>query len=515
MTEQDMERVKRSVIRKYPIFASVALFGVPIQEDKNILTIEIRGEKNNTGGVDLKGIKYNPDFLDNLTFEQQVFVLAHETCHIAFKHFARSQDKPEKDVEKKYLAYCEKVNDKKLREIQKIRLYQIYYDIWNIATDACINAFLKKDGLNMPTDVIDKKTGKRMEFVNIEDGLFRRAEVIYDALVKKLENEKENDILDNKSGQASYQDNQVGGGLDDIDTDNYQGIDSHAAWASEPQKSSDILESPKPIDKNLDNKVDETLEGFIDEAMVFSKNKAEREKNVGKSLQSVFDKITAEAGCSQVQIVKPIFSWKELLIRSIENEIETWGFRRASRFSPNARIEDRIQDDRATTEVVLDTSGSISDILLRGFLCQLVPLFKETEIKVGCFGGEFHGFMELQSMEQVMEFRAIRDNGGTNFEAAATAFTKDKGNKKINKIVFTDGMLDGWTDHRQRTKVDNIMWIVFGNKPDFEPISGKIIRVSEKDLNQILNDVAMNYMQLNDTQGNNTEIVEETSRFRR
>ena len=34
-----------------------------------------------------------------------------------------------------------------LRKIEKIRLHRKYNNLWNIATDACINAFLMKDGL--------------------------------------------------------------------------------------------------------------------------------------------------------------------------------------------------------------------------------------------------------------------------------------------------------------------------------------------------------------------------------
>ena len=63
--------------------------------------------------------------------------------------------------------------------------------------------------------------------------------------------------------------------------------------------------------------------------------------------------------------------------------------------------------------------------------------------------------------------------------------------------------------------MDDIIWVVFGEEMDFEPVGGKIIRVSEKDLNQILNTAAMSYMQLNDVQINNTEVAEETSKLKR
>ena len=70
MTQRNMERVKRAVIRKYPIFASVALFNVPIEEDNKISTAEVYAEKLDNGDLKLIGIKYNPDFFDNLSFEQ-------------------------------------------------------------------------------------------------------------------------------------------------------------------------------------------------------------------------------------------------------------------------------------------------------------------------------------------------------------------------------------------------------------------------------------------------------------
>ena len=45
MTKQEMECVKRAVIRKYPIFASIALFNVPIEEDNRIPTAAVWARK--------------------------------------------------------------------------------------------------------------------------------------------------------------------------------------------------------------------------------------------------------------------------------------------------------------------------------------------------------------------------------------------------------------------------------------------------------------------------------------
>ena len=92
----------------------------------------------------------------------------------------------------------------------------------------------------------------------------------------------------------------------------------------------------------------------------------------------------------------------------------------------------------------------------------------------------------MESLEQIENYKVVRDQGGTNYEAAATAFTT-KEYCFINKIVFTDGELDGLFSHAQKTKVNGIYWIVFGNKMNFSPVSGKIIRVNENDLNKMIN----------------------------
>ena len=575
MTKQEMERVKRAVIRKYPIFASVALFNVSIEEDNRISTAAVWAKEDNNGKIVLGGIKYNSDFFDNLSFKQQVFVLAHETCHIAFKHFERSLEKPKRDIDSKYQKYCESVSDEKLRKMELIKLEKKYYNFWNIATDACINAFLKKDGLEMPNNIIDKKTGIPMNFVDIADGLYRRSEAIYDSIVKKdneknkeeqdnqgnkRTNQNEQDSLNNKSDNNQDALNDKGDNtrdgqdkknrcdkgknvsdsdeVDDFDIDDYQGIDSHEHWRGNStvskakndkqidnknnqdaakktkNESKSFLDRIKDFlgvgDKNQDNVGDKTSDKktgetpnevekksndenqeqidsmFNDETIVFRENTKIREESKKTSFSEALGNITKGTSIDDISFVKPVLSWKQLLIGSIEEEEEKWGYRRASRNMPNARIEDRIQDEKATTEIILDTSGSISEQILKSFLYQLLPLFRETEIKVGCFAGKFHGFTELKTIDQIKNFRPLRDSNGTNFEAAVKAFSCDNPSRRINKIVFTDGKLDYVASHRQQTKVDGIIWIVFGNKMDFKPLSGKVIKVNEVDLSKTI-----------------------------
>lgn len=490
MAKYNIDRIIRAVKRQYPYFSSLALFNVPILEDESIETAAVCGETLEDGSIEVKKIIFNPDFLDSLTFEEQVFVFAHEICHIAFKHFIRSIDKPVKDAKRKYEEYCMKESNEDLREAKKI-YYQIRYNnIWNIATDACINAFLQRDGLKMPKDIIDKKTGKKMNFVDISDGLYRNAEKIYDDLVKKeeeKESEKNNNSENNNDNTKSS--NSVGGGLDDIDIDNYKGIDSHDNWKGRQDQDQNEVESDEKSSDNTGDGViketeqEEKEDNEIDENSMFEKNRQKKDDMFKDALDKSLKKINKELSFKVSKDAHPVVSWKSLLIRNLEEEEENWGYRRANRFVPNARIEDTMQDIKSETEVVIDTSGSVSTSLIKEFLMQLVPLFKESKIKVGFFSGSFHGFTEINSVEDIDNLKVIRDGGGTNYEAAATAFSPDNGGYRKNKLVFTDGQLDSITTHVQRTNVPGIIWLVFGNKMDFNPISGKIIKVDEKGQN--------------------------------
>ena len=78
----DIGALKRKMLVKYPFFGSV-VSSVNYKEDNEIATAETDG----------KTIYYNPVFLENLSVEEQIFIFAHEVCHIAFNHILRSEGK--------------------------------------------------------------------------------------------------------------------------------------------------------------------------------------------------------------------------------------------------------------------------------------------------------------------------------------------------------------------------------------------------------------------------------------
>ena len=127
----DIESTKRKMLVKYPFFGSVVA-NVNYKENNNI----------QTAGTDGKVIHYNKEFLEKLSVEEQTFIFAHEVCHVAFNHILRSEGKNPA--------------------------------IWNIATDAVINAFLKRDGLKMVEGGVD-----------MADAINYDAEQLYEKLLKE------------------------------------------------------------------------------------------------------------------------------------------------------------------------------------------------------------------------------------------------------------------------------------------------------------------------------------------
>lgn len=225
-------------------------------------------------------------------------------------------------------------------------------------------------------------------------------------------------------------------------------------------------------------------DGDIDEREEFEKNRELRRdiaRNFTKQLkergmgQGAIDRSVKDIGSE-----KEIVDWRQLLRREIDKTETLWTQRRSIAENNYAyRLEENDIDDEALTEVMLDTSGSVSTTLLRNFVRQLKPLLKKTKLKVGCFDTHFYGFAEIKNEKDIDKF-TILGGGGTDFEGAIQNFTFKR---EVNKIVFTDGY-----DEMTMTdkKYADIVWIVFENT-DFKPTVGKVIQVSHQDLKKLYN----------------------------
>ena len=478
----DIAALKRKMLVKYPFFGSVVA-SVGYKENKDIPT----------AGTDGETIYYNPEYLEGLSVEEQTFIFAHEVCHIAFNHILRSEGKnPE---------------------------------LWNIATDGVINQFLKRDGLKMASGGVDMA-----EAINYD------AEQLYEKLLQEKQQSgqgnQQQSSGDSQSGnnqqqsQSPQQGNsgsgssqeeknqsqeQSGGesGEDSQKEDKSKqdvGHDTHSMWEQavkkhkEQQEKTDKKESllDKLLGKDKDKKDKEKTElekkqeelESMGEKDAFKKNLEDKKKQL-EELKEAISKQASQAGTStnrdirtvnDIGTAKPLIDWRYVLREAIKYDVD-WSYKNATLEDGvvNANLEEQPMPE---TEIVLDTSGSINEVILKNFLRECKNILQHTKLKVGCFDTEFYGFHEIRTEEDIEKMR-FEGGGGTDFDVAVGAFSR----RVENKIIFTDG------EASMPDMPLDAIWIVFGGEK-INPKGGKVIHIDNEQLERLYN-----YQMTNEVKG--------------
>ena len=489
----DIAALKRKMLVKYPFFGSVVA-SVDYKENKNI----------GTAGTDGKTIYYNPDFLELLDIDEQTFVFSHEVCHIAFNHILRSEGKDS--------------------------------ELWNIATDGVINQFLKKDGLKIVEGGVDiadainydaeqlynkwleekqqkqqnsqngqensqngqnqnQNTGQNSQnnSNNEQSNDGQNSEQLQDSSSEKNNSSEEEMNSKNQSGSSdsgSFSSKENDSQSEDSKTETREkeqsssksdvGHDTHSMWEDAIKKHKE--EQSKSGKKNslLDkilNKQEELEK--MGEKDAFKKNREEKIKEL-EELKKAIAKQASTAGAStnrEVRTIedigtsKPLIDWRYILREAIKYEVD-WSYK-------NAIIEDGVvsanleEQSMPETEIVLDTSGSINEILLKNFLKECKNILQHSRLRVGCFDTEFYGFQEIRT-EKDIENMKFEGGGGTNFDVAVGAFSR----RVENKIIFTDGQAS------MPEMLINAIWIVFG-QTKINPKVGKVINITPEQLDRL------------------------------
>ncbi len=479
----DIAALKRKMLVKYPFFGSVVA-SVGYKENKDIPTT----------GTDGETIYYNPEYLEGLSAQEQTFIFAHEVCHIAFNHILRSEGKNA--------------------------------ELWNIATDGVINQFLKRDGLKLAPGSVDMA-----EAINYD------AEQLYEKLLQEKQQRQQ------QSGQGNSQQNQQGnqqqssggsqggnnqqqpqspqqgnsgsgssqekqsqeqnGGKSEEDSQKEDkskqdvGHDTHSMWEQavkkhkEQQEKTDKKENllGKDKEKTELEKKQEELESMGEKA-AFKKNLEDKKKQL-EELKEAILKQASQVGTStnrdirtvnDIGTAKPLIDWRYVLREAIKYDVD-WSYK-------NATLEDGVvsanleEQPMPETEIVLDTSGSINEVLLKNFLRECKNILQHTKLKVGCFDTEFYGFHEIRTEEDIENIQ-FEGGGGTDFDVAVGAFSR----RVENKIIFTDGKAS-----MPDMPLDAV-WIVFGGEK-INPKGGKVIHIDNEQLEKL-----NNYQIPNETKG--------------
>lgn len=302
------------------------------------------------------------------------------------------------------------------------------------------------------------------------------------------ENASQQDISDTKNSQQS--DKQSKDSNNDDKKHKDVGHDTHSMWEetvkkhkeqeqNKEKKNNEINKKNKNSSEKDDfEKKQEELEN-MGEKKAFKKNLEDRKKQL-EELKEAISKLASQAGSTSnedvreienIGISKPLIDWRYILREAIKYDVD-WSYQ-------NATIEDGVitpnleEQPKPETEIVLDTSGSISDVLLRNFLRECKNILQQSRVKVGCFDTKFYGFHEIRT-EQDIENMKFVGRGGTDFYVAINAFSR----RVENKIIFTDG--EAWMPN---IPCDAI-WIVFG-QTKINPKGGKVIYITPEQLDKL------------------------------
>ena len=386
----DITALKRKVIALYPFFGSIAA-DVEYQETEDIKSIKSDG----------RNIFYNPKYMSCLSAADQIFVLAHELCHIAFEHTARGKGKDPM--------------------------------IWETATDAVINQMLKRDGLDIIAGGID-----------YPEAIDYDAEQYYEILLKeKLD-------IELLFGKLEDQENPAGGGGNGEQPPESDDSEDDSEDEDNNDESDQVL---LPAEDDSDNEDSEDDEHALVE---------EKESKAGNAVNRD-TRIVEEIGNCQ-----PVIDWRLILLDTINYGVD-WSYTNA--VLENGIVRPVLEEMPVPeTEIVLDTSWSVDEELLRNFLRECKNILTFSKLKAGCFDTVFYGFHDIRTVQDI-ENMPFQGGGGTDFNVAAEAFTL----RVDNRIIFTDGQAP------MPDKFLKAIWVVYGDET-IEPAGGTVIHIKPEQL---------------------------------
>ena len=442
---------KRKLLTRYPRFGSeIAVANIEFRDDLPF----------HTATTDGRNIYVDPNYFASLNENDRLFIIAHEILHIKFMHMYRLLGK---DGQKR---------DPKL---------------WNIATDAIINANLERDGFTI-------KEG----YVNMPQALEYTTEQFYEILLQEKQQEQEEQMASSQNGNENSEQGKIEGDNDASESSKGQQTqgDDHTLWEEAFERQQDQEQNgknPKQQEEDSQNEGTEKQEPQpeFDEKNEFEKNreeKIERFKERRKQTeQSIRGDNDGKIELGDIGESKEVIDWKLLLRREVERTETIWSQRRSIAENNYAyRLEENDVEDEAETEVMIDVSGSVNLELVKAFLRQVKPILKQSRLKVGCFNERFWGFVDIKSEKDIDNFTIPRAAKGSyawteDWDLAVRSFTK---RREINKIVFTDGYPCPGTMPKNDLKNENVIWIVYGNQ-DFNPCCGKVINITGKQLDRL------------------------------
>lgn len=507
----DLEEVTKAVIRKFPLVAD-AFANVKFIENYDI----------KSAATDGQNILYNPSFMDTLSLNDQIFTIAHEGLHIAFEHIDRrnhilkSNKGESKKTIKKYKKLWNVATDAVINQALQAEGLTIKNGFVNIPEAfnqkadtiyfKLLDEYKKKQEEKQDNPNSSQNSGDRSQESENSEGQSTSGNGNGSTDVKDQESNSENsqenpsnENNDNTSSEEQSIEDWASKFGDTCDDHDFWDKENHADNSQDNNENNDQSKDGDIIDNedeknNNDSSSDDMDESEKDKSSEdensstgeelekdFSKKNKQKKQDLSKQVMKKIEEQknkakefgnsagNMEGTFGDVGNAKSMYNWKKILNREFNDYIRQWSSRRATYENDyQSRIVSNYMYNKPRTEVILDTSGSIDDELLKGFIRQLKPLFIDSQLFVGCFDTRFYGFTEIKSNKDITNFQ-VKGRGGTDLDVAVRAFTQDD---KINKVIFTDGC--GTMPGKDLSKTKRLFWIIFDNN-HFEPCCGKVL----------------------------------------
>lgn len=295
-------------------------------------------------------------------------------------------------------------------------------EIWNYATDAVINQILRKNGLPLVEGVIDCPDALSFSAEEYYEMVKNRPDC--EELMSKYRHDKEESV-----------------------------IATHEHWNEE--LAEDLTEELSGINEHNITEINKKL--IHDDNKEYTSGIQEQEPTT--------DSLGSVGNTSPIIDLKSFLQRKKKKVFSADYNLHNGFFDEDGIYKyPYELIR------RSNIEILIDTSGSVDDDLVKAFLQECKNIFDDYAIKVGCFDTNFYGFQEIQRKEDLDSF-VIEGRGGTDFSTAVNSFSK----KASIKIIFTDGY-----DEMPKDSSD-VIWVIYGNAK-INPPGGKVFYVDPNTL---------------------------------
>jgi len=340
-----------------------------------------------TAATDGRNFYYNSRFVDMLKPKEVEFLFGHEVLHCVYDHFGRRGD----------------------RDPQ----------LFNIATDYCVNADLKKHRVGEFITSVPCLYNPEYEDMSSEE--------IYDVLYENAEKIDIDKLLEKLLDEHLDGDDETDGGGDKDGNGN------------RPRMSAE--ERAKVRDE-------------IKEAMLAAAAASDGAGNLPAGVKRILQDLTA-----------PKMSWRELLRMQLESTLKSdYTWMRAGRkgWHMDAIMPGQKPDELIDIAVMIDASGSIDPNMLRDFISEtqgIMEQFQSYKIHVGTFDTRVYNTVQYDSenLDSMADYE-VEGGGGTDFDCIFD-YLKEEQIEPKRLVVFTDGYPFGsWGDENYADTV----WILHG-----------------------------------------------------